>query len=143
MQSANIKHSRKRCSGKGFSSPMESTRLQHPQRKIFVSTWLYRLLEASCWSYSLWACLAYPECLIKLLRFKSTSQKWGICDEISLLVPSRFIFNISNTCLNILFKDGTEVSAQLPIMLYFSSVVTVTVAPSWNPHFKIGHISKR
>lgn len=58
-------------SGKGFSSPNEPMKLQYLQRKIFYVNMVYILLEASCWSYALWVCFAYQECLIKLLMFWS------------------------------------------------------------------------
>lgn len=103
-------------SGKGFSSPNEPMKLQYLQRKIFYVNMVYILLEASCWSYALWVCFAYQECLIKLLRFWSPPPR---NDEYVMKFPFHFqvdfLFFPAPVYHHLKFLNyGTEVWAHFP-----------------------------
>lgn len=104
-------------SGKGFSSPNEPMKLQYLQRKIFYVNMVYILLEASCWSYALWVCFAYQECLIKLLMFWSPPPR---NDVYVMKFPFQLQadFFLSTTHLKFL-NYSTEVWAHFPEICVF------------------------
>lgn len=108
-------------SGKGFSSPNEPMKLQNLQRKIFYVNMVYILLKASCWSYALWVCFAYQECLIKLLRFWSPPPR---NDVYVMKFPFQFqadffFFQLQSTTHLKFLNCSTEVWVHFPKICVF------------------------